>query len=212
MWIEYFGTLMSVIVAVSLMQKNIRWLRIINGIGAAGFSVYGAMIAAWPVLALNAFIVVIDFWYLLRMQNTDDHFDYLEVDGLKSAFVRKFIDFHRDDIKAFIPEFNPEDRDNVRGCLILRDTRPVSLVLYRAADEGDGEILLDYSVPSHRDFKNARFFFDYVLRHLDMENLNRLTARGSTKKHRAYLEKIGFRSLETSDGTPLFSRNISVSG
>jgi hypothetical protein len=212
MWIEYFGTLMSVIVAVSLMQKNIRWLRIINGIGAAGFSVYGAMIAAWPVLALNAFIVVIDLWYLLRMQNTDDHFDYLEVDGLKSAFVRKFIDFHRDDIKAFIPEFNPEDRDNVRGCLILRDTRPVSLVLYRTADDGDGEILLDYSVPSHRDFKNARFFFDYVLRHLDMENLNRLTARGSTKKHRAYLEKIGFRSLETSDGTPLFSRNILVSG
>lgn len=114
MWIEYFGTLMSVIVVVSLMQKNIRWLRIINGIGA------------WPVLALNAVIFFVDLWFLTRMRNTDDHFDYLQVDGLKSAYVRKFIDFHNDDIRTFMPEFDSEDREGVKGCLILRDIRPVA--------------------------------------------------------------------------------------
>ncbi len=115
MWIEYFGTLASVVVAISLTMKNIRKLRIINGIGAVAFAVYGAFIGAWPVLALNAFIVVIDVWYLLRMRNNDEHFDYLEVDGLQSSYVRKFINFHLDDILGHQPDFNPEDRDNVRG-------------------------------------------------------------------------------------------------
>lgn len=211
MWIEYFGTLMSVVIAVSLMQKNIRWLRIINGFGAVGFSVYGAMIGAWPVLALNTFIVFIDLWFLIRMRNTDDHFDFLLVDGLKSVYVRKFIDFHHDDINSFMPEFDFEDRKGVRGCLILRDIRPVSLILYRNTGEGEGDILLDYSVPSYRDFANARYFFNYVLRHVDLGDISRLTARGTTEIHRSYLEKVGFHHTGESEGIPMYSRNVQVS-
>lgn len=211
MWIEYFGTLMSVVIVVSLMQKNIRWLRIINGIGAAGFSAYGALIGAWPVLILNAFIFVIDIWFLFRMRNTDDHFDYLQVDGLKSEYVRKFIDFHIKDIRGFMPEFDAEDREGVRGCLILRDIRPVSLILYRAAGNNEGEILLDYSVPSHRDFANARYFFDYVLRNVDLGGISSFKALGSTKVHRAYLEKIGFRPVDESDGASMFKFSLSDS-
>ena len=109
-------------------MRNIRKLRIINGIGAAGFAVYGALIAAWPVAALNAFILIIDIWYLAKMRNDDEKFDFLEVDGLKSPYVRKFIDFHLEDILNFQETFNPEDRGGVKGCLILRDVRPVSIV------------------------------------------------------------------------------------
>ncbi len=206
LWIEYFGTLMSVVIAVSLMQKNHRRLRIINGIGAAGFALYGGVIGALPVVALNAFIVVVDVWFLVRMRNSDDRFDYLLVDGLKSAYVRKFIAFHETDILTIQPEFDPEDRRGVAGCLILRDTRPVSLVLYRVAGQERADILLDYSVPSHRDFRNARFFFDYVLRHTDMEGIGRLTARGSTKVHRTYLSRIGFRPAGDENGAPLYER------
>lgn len=208
MLIEYFGTLMSVVIAVSLMQKNIRWLRIINAAGAAGFSVYGAMIGAWPVMALNTFIFFIDIWFLFRMRNSDEHFDYLEVDGLKSVYVRKFIEFNRQEIAEIIPEFNPDDRENVKGCLILRDIRPVSLILYRPGSGGAGEILLDYSVPSYRDFKNARYFFNYVLRHVDLGGITRLTAQGSTPIHRRYLEKIGFQPVGKADGRNLYSLDI----
>ena len=212
-WIEYFGTLMSVIVVISLMQKNIRWLRIINGIGAAGFAVYGALIAAWPVLALNAFIFVIDIWYLAGMRNADDRFDFLQVDGLKSEYVRKFIDFHLADIRSFQPEFDPEDRDSVHGCLILRDIRPVSIILYRPVGAGSAEILLDYSVPSHRDFANARYFFDYVLRHIDLGGLVRMTSNGGSRVHRSYLEKMGFHPAGDSGDSGLFVRAVgSVTG
>lgn len=198
MMIEYFGTLMSVVIAISLMQKNIRWLRIINAIGAVGFSVYGAMIGAWPVLALNTFIFFIDIWFLIQMRNTDEHFDFLEVNGLKSLYVRKFIEFHHDEISKLMPEFNFEDREDVKGCLILRDIRPVSLVLYRSTAEREGEILLDYSVPSHRDYKNARYFFGYVLRHVDLGGITRLTSKVGSEIHSKYLEKIGFQRSEDS--------------
>lgn len=208
--IEYFGTLMSVVIAISLMQKNIRWLRIINAAGAVGFSVYGALIGAWPVLALNTFIFFIDIWFLIQMRNTDEHFDFLVVDGLKSVYVRKFIEFHQNEITKIMPEFDLEDRDNVKGCLILRDIRPVSLILYRSIGEGVGEILLDYSVPSHRDYKNARYFFNYVLRHVDLGGISRLTSRAGTGIHRKYLEKIGFFQSGESDEA-LYSLKIKTS-
>ena len=204
MWIEYFGTLASVVVAVSLTMKNIRRLRIINGIGAAGFAVYGALIGAWPVLALNAFILVVDIWFLIRMRNDDEKFDYLEVNGLKSAYVRKFIDFHLDDIRSFQPDFDPEDREGVRGCIILRDVRPVSIVLYRPVAEGEARMLLDYSVPSHRDYGNARYFFDYVLRKVVTDGISRLTSDEGSRVHRNYLEKMGF----TPAGDSLYAREI----
>ncbi len=192
MWIEYFGTLASVVVAISLTMKNIKRLRIINGIGAAAFAAYGALIGAWPVLALNFFIFVIDLWFLLRMRNDDEKFDYLEVEGLKSVYVRKFIAFHLEDIHKFQPEFNPEDTAGVTGCLILRDVRPVSIVLYRADDNGTARLLLDYSVPSHRNFANARYFFDYVLRKVFPDEVSRLLSAGGSPAHRNYLIKMGF--------------------
>ena len=191
-WIGYFGTAASVVIAISLMQRNIRRLRIINGVGAAAFAVYGAFIAAWPVLALNTFILIVDIYYLVRMRNTDDHFDFLAVNGLRSAYVRKFIEFHLEDILRFQPGFDPADREGVKGCLILRDVRPVSIVLYRGADDGATDILLDYSVPSHRDYANARYFFNYVLRIAEVGESPVFRAVGGTKAHRQYLKKIGF--------------------
>ncbi|MCG8453020.1 MAG: hypothetical protein MI717_07560 [Spirochaetales bacterium] len=202
-WVEYFGTLSSVVIVVSLMQKNIRWLRIINAIGAAAFATYGVLIQAWPVVALNAFITVIDIYFLVQMRNADELFDFLPVDGLQSKYVRKFIDFHRADIRSFLPEFDPEDRDGVNGCLILRDIRPVSIILYRVISEREVRILLDYSVPSHRDHRNARYFLKYVLRHLDLGHVT-LTALGSEKLHRNYLEAIGFQQDGMEGNAPLY--------
>ncbi|MDC7233871.1 MAG: hypothetical protein PQJ58_11630 [Spirochaetales bacterium] len=193
MWVEYFGTAMSVIIALSLMQKNIRWLRIINAAGAAGFTAYGILIAAVPVIILNSFIVVIDLWFLFKMRNQDDRFDFIDVDGMKSLYVRKFIEFYKEDILTFFPGFNPEDREQVKGCLILRDVIPVSIILYRLKDNKEtGEILIDYSVPSHRDRTNAGYFFDYVLRHVELGSVKRLHARAESSSHQKYLKHMGF--------------------
>ncbi|MBF9015759.1 MULTISPECIES: hypothetical protein [unclassified Oceanispirochaeta] len=210
MWIQYFGTAMSVIIAVSLMQKNIRWLRIINAVGAIGFAAYGVLIGAVPVMALNSFIFFIDLWFLFRMRNSDDRFDFLAVDGLKSLYVRKFIEFHKDDIISFFPDFNADDKDRVKGCLILRDVIPVSIILYRLDENNKtGEIIIDYSIPSHRDRTNARYFFDYVLRHVELGSVERMTAQAGSSSHQQYLKHMGFTAVSEETELPaVYERSI----
>ncbi|MCH1929215.1 hypothetical protein L9G16_03405 [Shewanella sp. A25] len=70
---EWVGYLASVVVAVSLMMSNIKKLRWWNLIGSALFVAYGMAIGAYPVAAVNFFIVLIDAYYLIvlyRQQST----------------------------------------------------------------------------------------------------------------------------------------------
>lgn len=66
--IEWVGYLASLMVAISLIMTDIVKLRIINSIGCLIFVIYGAIIKAYPVAVMNAFIVVINIYYLIRMK------------------------------------------------------------------------------------------------------------------------------------------------
>lgn len=57
----------SVVVAISLMMKNIVHLRIANMIGCTMFSAYGFAIDALPVALMNAFIAIVNVYYLVKM-------------------------------------------------------------------------------------------------------------------------------------------------
>ena len=54
--LQIIGYTGSVLVAVSLMMSNIVRLRWINLFGAGTFAIYGLLINAYPVFALNGFI------------------------------------------------------------------------------------------------------------------------------------------------------------
>lgn len=68
--VEFYGYLGSVLVAVSLMMSSIVRLRWINLVGAGIFASYGFIIEAWPVAALNGFIVLIDIYHLWKIKRT----------------------------------------------------------------------------------------------------------------------------------------------
>lgn len=61
---EMLGYLASIFVAISLMMRSLNKLRVINLIGALLFTVYGLIISAYPVAVVNAFIVVVNIYYL----------------------------------------------------------------------------------------------------------------------------------------------------
>jgi len=65
--IEALGYASSTIVAISLMLKDMRWLRVVNSVGALVFVVYGLLVPAYPVAALNGFIVMVNVYHLLRL-------------------------------------------------------------------------------------------------------------------------------------------------
>lgn len=191
-YIELFGTAASVIVAVSLMMRNIKWLRIINAIGALGFTVYGAAIHAVPVFGLNAFIVLIDLYYLARMRATRDTFSVLQGDLAAWPYLEQFLVFYAKDIGRFAPDFRLEREGGWKAEFILRDLVPVSLVIWRPLPEGRIEIGLDYAVPSHRDFRSAEYYFRKAAENIAGKEELVFVEWSSVPEHRRYLERLGF--------------------
>ncbi|MDC7227029.1 MAG: hypothetical protein PQJ61_09725 [Spirochaetales bacterium] len=190
-YIEYFGTAASVIVAISLTQKNIKKLRILNLIGAAAFAVYGLFIRAWPVLGLNAFIAVIDIYYLIEMKRLKNYFELMQIDNpLDSIYLKRFLEFYGDDINGFIPSWKVESLNKYKAVFVLRNLLPVSLVLYVEKDD-EVEIAVDYAIPAYRDMKNASYFFGEITE--IFKEVKVFTAMSGSRKHNKYLEKIGFR-------------------
>lgn len=184
--IEIVGTIASVIVAISLTLKNIKWLRIINGVGACAFAVYGFFIQAWPVFGLNAFITVIDVFYLIQMYKKRDLFDIFDTE-IESSYVQSFLHFYRDDIKKYFPHFT--DENGLHARIILRDVIPAALILYRL--EGHVlKVIVDYATPSYRDTKSGEYFYSNIHdRYPDIESVE---AVASVPAHESYLQGLGF--------------------
>ena len=190
-YIEYFGTAASVLVAISLTQKNIKRLRILNLVGAGAFSIYGFFIHAWPVFGLNLFITVIDLYYLIEILRMKNYFEMMRIEEpSSSAYLKRFLEFYDEDIRKFIPDFKSDNIEGMKAVFILRDVLPVSLVIYDE-NTAEVEILLDYAIPSYRDMKNAKYFFDRIAETLKEENRSFVSKTGSSI-HNKYLEKLGF--------------------
>ncbi|AZQ12179.1 MULTISPECIES: YgjV family protein [Shewanella] len=64
---EIVGYMASVMVAISLMMKDIIWLRWLNFIGCSLFVAYGVAITAWPVAGMNAFVACINVYHLIKI-------------------------------------------------------------------------------------------------------------------------------------------------
>lgn len=65
--VEILGYVASVVIAISLMMKNIVSLRILNFVGCALFSVYGLIIDAYPVAGMNGFVACINIYFLVKI-------------------------------------------------------------------------------------------------------------------------------------------------
>lgn len=65
--VEVVGHMASVMVAISLMMKNIVRLRVLNFIGCSLFVIYGLIIDASPVWTMNAFVASVNVYYLVKM-------------------------------------------------------------------------------------------------------------------------------------------------
>ena len=66
-WSEWIGYIASIFVAVSLMMKSMHLLRWLNLTGAFIFVVYGFFIQSWPVVGMNAFLVVVNLYHLFKL-------------------------------------------------------------------------------------------------------------------------------------------------
>lgn len=190
--LQIFGTVASIIIAISLMMRNLKRLRFINLVGAALFALYGLGISSIPVFLVNAFIAFIDIWYLLRMRVEKAKFSLLHLGSGDSEYLKAFLAHYEADIIRFHPGFKAEGADGCEAIFVLRDTVPASLLLYKRRGEGVFDLYLDYATPAYRDYKNAEFFFAAVARDLTGKGEARFYVRSVSRTHLAYLKRMGF--------------------
>ena len=65
MWVEVIGYVGMAFVLCSFLMKKVKWIRIINMIGAALSLTYGILTATIPTAALNGALIVINSVYLV---------------------------------------------------------------------------------------------------------------------------------------------------
>ena len=69
---NYLGYLASFFLVVSMMMNDVVRLRYINLIGCICFTIYGAIIQAWPVAITNALLTVVNIIQLFKI-HTNSH-------------------------------------------------------------------------------------------------------------------------------------------
>lgn len=70
---EPIGMIATLFVLLSFLVNDIKYVRIINIAGAAFFVVYGILIGAFSTWLLNALLIVIHLFYLVRMESEENH-------------------------------------------------------------------------------------------------------------------------------------------
>lgn len=205
-YLQIIGYTGSVLVAISLMMSNIVRLRWINLFGAATFATYGMLINAYPVLALNGFIVFVDLYYLIKISRKKDAFELLQIDAHQSPFLKMFVHYHKKEILKYFPDFDLSKLNNPRCIFILRNLMPVGLFIC-LPNKGMLEIKLDFVTKEYRDLKNAYYMFHSRSETFKEQGFQAFIIKSEIVDHINYMKKIGFK-LKEIDGFNWYYKDI----
>ncbi len=201
--IEIIGYLGSLFVASAMLFNSILRLRWLSLTGSTLFTIYGFTIGAYPVGAVNGFIMMTNIYYLSRMYSKKEYFRTLAVRP-DNKYLEDFLDFNKDDIQKFFPGFVKKPYSI--SMLILRNMQVAGVFL---AEENNHqiEVKLDYVTPTYRDFKLGNYVYNVNLQEFKDKDIKSFVCKSQSKKHDKYLQKLGFKKQET-DGAIQFIKSI----
>jgi len=188
------GYVASVVIAISMTMSSIVKFRIINFIGAATFSSYGFLIGAIPVGVLNAFIALVDIYFLYGIFSKKEIFETLEVRPDNRYLVR-FLEFYHNDIQKYFPGFTYKPEMNTVSYLILRNMSVAGVFLAHKTENDTLCVGLDYVIPEYRDFKNGKYIYSRLVNRFKGQGIKKVTSHAWSKEYVKYLEKLGFKKI-----------------
>lgn len=190
--LQWIGYLASIAIALSMTMTSILKFRWINLVGALTFSIYGFLIGAWPVGFLNAFIALVDIYYLNSIYSKKEVFEILEIRA-DNRYLIRFLQFHEDDIEKFFPGFSYRPELNTVSFFVLRNMAVAGVFLAHRDQDHRLSVGLDFVLPEYRDFKNGKFIYLRLRDRFINEGFTKIVAEGKSEKYSQYLAKLGFR-------------------
>lgn len=184
---EIIGYAGSALVVISMLMSSILKLRIINTAGSIISCVYAIVVGAMPLALMNACLIIINLYNLYRLMHTKKPYD-IAVCSSDDGIVGYFLDYYKDDISLYFPEF---DKSRVRGdraYAVMCEGSPSGILIGRA-EGGCFDIDIDYTTPSYRDFSIA----GYLYKRLPEYGINKIRYAGSiSESHADYLRRMGY--------------------
>lgn len=185
--VEMIGYLGSILVVVSMLMSSVVKLRVINTIGSGIFAAYALMIHSYPTALMNACLVGINVYNLVRLNQKDRAYDLTEAapgDGL----LGYLLDHYREDILTYFPGFTGAEEGD-RAYVVFCGGDPAGLLLGTDRGQGMLNVRLDYSTPTYRDCSIGA----YLYTKLPSKGVHTLVFEGEgSEAHAAYLTKMGF--------------------
>jgi hypothetical protein len=197
-WIEWFGYLASIVVALSLTMSSIVRLRWLNLLGAGMFSTYGFIIDALPVGFLNLFIVFANIYYLHDIYRQQDRFHLVEA-KLGDPLVRYWLSYYKDEILRHFPDWERAASEHPLCRLMLRNSEPVGLMV-GSRQQDTFNVALDYVFPAYQDFKTGHYLYQQS-GFFSGQGVSRVRARTQSARHQAYLSRMGFSAIPSESHT-----------
>ncbi len=189
--LHWIGYLASITIAISMTMSSILKFRWINLAGAITFSTYGFLIGALPVGFLNAFIALIDIYYLNSIYSKKEVFEILEVRA-DNRYLLRFLQFHEKDIQHFFPGFSYQPELNTVSFFVLRNMAVAGVFLAHRKEDHTLSVGLDFVLPEYRDFKNGKYIYLHLRQRFIDAGFTKVIADGRSEKYSQYLVKLGF--------------------
>ncbi len=189
-YLEIFGYIGTALVLLSMMMTSVVRLRLFNTVGSVISMIYSMLCNAWPVVILNAGLILINVWQLIRLSRVKVSFSHVTM-GAQDMSLQYFLDFYRKDIQQYFPGYSLKATPNTQVHMVYAGAEPVG-VLVGTLEGKTLNIELDYAAPKYRDCSVANYLFG----RLKACGVTRLVTNRSVPNHNQYLTKMGFTNQE----------------
>lgn len=185
-YLEIFGYVGTALVILSMMMTSVVKLRILNICGSAISMTYAIIGGAWPIVVLNASLILINAFHLIRAFKQKKVFGHI-VTCAEDASFKYLLSYYKSDIEKFFPQYNTDECCDEEVHIVYIDGEAAGVL----TGTRSGDILrvsLDYAIPKYRDLQVANYLFPK----LHSEGISAVTTTAGNEMHDKYLRQLGF--------------------
>ena len=197
-FVSIVGYSATVFLGIAFALKSVLRSRIFSAAGCFCFSMYGVLNGMlWPVIIPNALLVLINIGFIAKMFMSQKHaFEMLRC-SKNDLLIGKFVSFHENDIKKFMPKFDWKKIPDDAICFyLMRNMELVGVWIASIRDSYTYDVNIDYVTDKYRDLKSGKFIYADNKELLLNLGIRFLTSDRHSDSHCKYLEKLGFEYRE----------------
>lgn len=184
--LEIIGYIGSALVVISMMMTSVFKLRVVNITGSAIAFFYAMAVKAYPVAALNGFLIIVNVVKIVQFFRVEKSYTLIEstgAAGLPKYLARKY----NDDILNFFPDFTGF-KDDDKVFILMNGDNATGVTAGQIDEFQTFHISIDYTTPAYRDNSAGRFLYSEIAR----RGCKKAVFETSSKNHEAYMYKMGF--------------------